>query len=119
MGGFADHNTFGGELFKVNVFTRELKAEEIKEMFSEGMCSEVEESYGRTRYLKWSDFLLEERSGNVTEIDIRCGTDRNRWDVLYLDSFYNKQLTKDLIQSLRSSWDILEDFVGAKITEGF
>merc|ERR1739848_99080 len=89
-GGFVDIDAFGGELFKANVFNRELTAEEIKEMFSEGLCSEVEERYGRAVYLKWSDFLLEERSGNVTEID-----------------------------SLRSNWDILEDFVGATVTDSF
>jgi hypothetical protein len=118
-GGFTEQNSFGGELFKVNVFIRELTAEEIKRMFSDGMCSEVEESYGRTRYLKWSDFLLEERSGNVTEIDMGCRTEQSRWDVLYLESFYNKPLTNDLIQRLRTSWDMLEDFIGATVTERF
>ena len=107
-GGFTDGDAFGGELFKANVFNRELTAEEIKEMFSEGLCSEVEEKYGRARYLKWSDFLLEERSGNVTEIDVGCGSkELSRWDVLFLDAFYNRTLTKDLINTLRSSWDIL------------
>ena len=37
-----------------------------------GLCSEVEEIYGRSRYLKWKDMLLEEKSGNVTEIDVGC-----------------------------------------------
>jgi len=118
-GGFVEINSFGGELFKVNVFIRELTAEEIKRMFLEGMCSDIEESYGRTRYLKWSDFLLEERSGNVTEIDMGCRTEQSRWDVLYLESFYNKLLTRDLLQRLRSSWDMLEDFVGATVTDRF
>ena len=108
-GGFVDAESFAGELFKANVFNRELSSKEIKEMNSEGFCSEVEEKYGRTRYLKWSDFLLEERSGNVTEIDVGCGTKTkgSRWDVLFLESFYNKVLTKELLESLRSNWNVL------------
>ena len=108
-GGFKDEESFAGELFKANVFNRELSSEEINEMNSEGFCSEVEEKYGRTRYLKWSDFLLEERSGNVTEINVGCGTKRigSRWDVLFLESFYNKVLTKELLESLRSNWNVL------------
>ncbi|XP_063680300.1 C-reactive protein 1.4-like [Bolinopsis microptera] len=71
-GGFADDNAFGGELFKVNVFDKELEAAEVKEMTDAGKCSDVEEKYGRSRYLKWEDLLLEEKSGNVTEIDVGC-----------------------------------------------
>ena len=106
-GGFTDGDAFGGLLFKANVFNRELTAEEIKEMFLGGVCSEVEEKYGRTAYLKWSDFLLDERSGNVTEVDVGCSSGRSRWDVLFLDSFYNKVLSLELIDKLRNNWDIL------------
>ena len=65
---------FGGELFKVNLFDEELSAAEVKEMADGGLCSEVEEKYGRSRNLKWEDMLLEEKSGNVTEIDVGCST---------------------------------------------
>ena len=106
-GGFTDGQAFGGILFKANVFNRELKAEEIKEMFLGGVCSNIEEKYGRTAYLKWSDFLLDERSGNVTEVDVGCSSGKSRWDVLYLDSFYNKVLSLELIEKLRNNWDIL------------
>ena len=65
-GGFQDDNAFGGEVFKVNLFDKELSAAEVKEMADGGLRSEVEEKYGRSRYLKWEDILLEEKSGNVT-----------------------------------------------------
>ena len=71
-GGFGDNNAFGGELFKMNAFDKELEAAEVKEMADAGKCSDVEEKYGRSRYLKWEDLLLEEKSGNVTEIDVGC-----------------------------------------------
>ena len=71
-GGFDNENAFGGELYKVNVFDKELNASEVKEMKEAGMCSDVEEKYGRTRYLKWEDLMLEVRSGNVTEVDVGC-----------------------------------------------
>ena len=106
-GGFADDNAFGGELFKINVFNKELTGAEIKEMKDGGICSELELGYGRTRYLKWSDFLLEERSGNVTEIDVGCDNESSRWDILSTSPFLNKPLTQDMIDSLRSGWDIL------------
>ena len=69
---FKNTYAFGGELYKVNVFDKELNSSEVQEMKEGGMCSEVEEKYGRRRYLKWEDVLLEERSGNVTEVDVGC-----------------------------------------------
>ena len=49
------NNPFGGELFKMNLFDKEMSAAEVKEMADGGLCSEVEEKYGRSRYLKWED----------------------------------------------------------------
>ena len=57
------------------MFAKELEAAEVREMKEGGMCSEVEEKYGRGRYLKWEDLLLEERTGNVTEIDVGCNSE--------------------------------------------
>ena len=49
------------------------------------------------------------RSGNVTEIDVGCRDEEIHpiWDVLYDKVYYNKVLTKDLLNTLRSSWDQL------------
>ena len=71
-GGFQDRNAFGGELYKVNVFDKELSAGEVKEMSDSGMCSDVEDKYGERRRLKWEEMLLKDRSGTVIEIDTGC-----------------------------------------------
>ena len=63
---------FGGELYKVNFFTKEMTGQEILEMKEAGLCSDVEEKYGRFRYLRWEDILLEERTGNITEVSTGC-----------------------------------------------
>ena len=81
--GFQDTNAFGGELFKANVFSKELSASEVQDMWKGGLCSEVEEKYGRTRYLKWEDILLEDKSGNVTEIDVGCYPEVKEEDPLF------------------------------------
>ena len=71
-GGFQDQNAFGGELYKVNVFDKELSAGEVKEMSDSGMCSDVEEkNEGRIR-LKWNEMLQKSRSGTVLEVDVGC-----------------------------------------------
>ena len=123
------NNPFGGELFKANLFDKELSAAEVKEMADGGLCSEVEEKYGRSRYLKWEDMLLEEKSGNVTVIDVGCtpelkqedkeeasisedcecedGTTLSRWDLLRGDKFFNKTVTVELVEELKETWDIL------------
>ena len=144
---------FGGELFKVNFFAKELTGEEVLGMKEAGLCSDVEESYGRVRYLRWEDLLLEQRNGNITEVEPGCpartcpteeeekeeeeptpgprqgrsdaaeenGTECEeceececeekkeitRWDILYSEEFFNRTLTVDLLDKIRSYWDIL------------
>ena len=70
--GFQDRHAFGGELYKVNVFNKELSAGQVKEMSDSGMCSDVEDKYGERRRLKWEEMVLEEKSGNVIEIGVGC-----------------------------------------------
>jgi hypothetical protein len=74
-----------------------------------GLCSEVEEGYGRSRYLKWEDFLLEEKSGNVTEIDVGCiaKPSFSRWDLLRGERFFNKTVSVEMVEELTKSWNIL------------
>ncbi|XP_063685828.1 sushi, von Willebrand factor type A, EGF and pentraxin domain-containing protein 1-like isoform X2 [Bolinopsis microptera] len=142
---------FGGELFKVNFFAKELTGEEVLEMKEAGLCSDVEESYGRVRYLRWEDLLLEQRNGNITEVEPGCpartcptekeeteeptpgsregrndAAEKNRtececeekkeitqWDILYSEDIFNRTLPVDLLEKIRSYWDIL----GVTITE--
>ena len=127
---FSDKQAFGGVLFKVNIFDKELDASEVKDMADGGLCSDVEEKYGRSRHLKWEDLLLEEKSGNVTEIDVGCtpepkkedgkektnntedcecdlGTTFTRWDLLRGDKFFNKTVSVELVEELKQTWEIL------------
>ena len=64
--GMDSADIFGGELYKLNMFTRKLNDSEIKEMALD-MCSEVEIKYGDERGLKWEDVLQKTKYGNVIE----------------------------------------------------
>ena len=57
---------FGGELYKLDIYSEQLTSSQISEIADSGMCSEVEEKY-ETRRLKWEEILTKERQGNVTE----------------------------------------------------
>ena len=57
---------FGGELTKLNIFSKELSAEEVREMWEGGIFSRVEMNHQDTRYIKWEDILTWERTGTVT-----------------------------------------------------
>ena len=69
--GMDNNDIFGGELFKLNMFSKKLSDAEIKEM-ARDMCFEVEETYGEVRAIKWEDVLLKTRTGNITEIESGC-----------------------------------------------
>ena len=137
---FSDKQAFGGVLFKVNIFDKELDASEVKDMADGGLCSEVEEKYGRSRHLKWEDLLLEEKSGNVTEIDVGCtpepknkdevvetnstedceceqenGTTFSRWDLLRGENFFNKTVSVELVEELKQTWEILGNYLNVSV----
>ena len=116
---------FGGDMFKVNVFDKELDASQVKAMADAGLCSDVEEQYGRSRFLKWEDLLLEEKTGNVTEIDVGCypevdeeesnSTEEceceeksfSRWDLLKSDKYFNRTVSAEMVEQLKETWEVL------------
>ena len=65
---------FGGEMAKLNVFSKELSAAEIKAMSDSGIGSNIEETYGEQRHIRWEDILLKPRTGNVAEIKLPAST---------------------------------------------
>ena len=81
--GMDAYDIFGGELYKLNMFTRKLSDSEIREMALD-MCSEVERKYGDERGLKWEDVLQKTKYGNVTEIIAgpQCKSFSNLWSKL-------------------------------------
>jgi chromosome segregation ATPase len=70
-GGMTVGNAFGGEIYKLNFFSKELSSNEVEEM-AEDQCNLVEETYGDTRHVKWEDILSKSRNRNVTEIENGC-----------------------------------------------
>ena len=63
-------NTFGGELFKLNIFSKKFTAAEVKSMYQAGMCSEAEKIHGSYRRLTWESILQQRRYGNVQLVDL-------------------------------------------------
>ena len=62
---------FGGEMFYLNFYAKELSASEVKRMSDAGMCGDVlMKEHEDTRLVKWEDILNKLRSGTVTDIDI-------------------------------------------------
>ena len=59
---------------KLNVFSKELNAAEIKAMSDAGIESNIEETHGEQRHIKWEDILLKPRTGNVAEIEVPAST---------------------------------------------
>ena len=62
---------FGGELYKLNLFSKELSSSEVLEM-SRDKCSEIELTYGDVRSITWEEILQRSRNGDVREIDSGC-----------------------------------------------
>ena len=69
--GMDNYDIFGGEMYKLNVFSRKLSDSEIKRM-SRNKCSCEEVTFSEERMIKWEDILLKTRTGTVTEIDSGC-----------------------------------------------
>ena len=63
---------FHGEMYKVNLFVKELSASEVKMMAEGGLCSCVEDGYGSHTVLKWEDLIVKQRTGDVKDIDVGC-----------------------------------------------
>ncbi|XP_063689736.1 uncharacterized protein LOC134822556 [Bolinopsis microptera] len=74
--GMDSGDIFGGELYKLNVFSKKLSQSEVQEMATE-MCSEVEETYEDERSIKWEDIVLKTRNGDITEIGSGCLTTKH------------------------------------------
>ena len=75
-GGFQSSQSFGGELFKLNVFSRKLTWTEVSEMYSAGRCSDVEKEHDDTRQLMWEQILLQPKTGNVRTVSEMCAVEK-------------------------------------------
>ncbi|KAL5269037.1 hypothetical protein ACHWQZ_G002757 [Mnemiopsis leidyi] len=57
---------FGGQLYKLNLYSEVLSPSDIRQMSEAGMCSSVEQRH-ETRTLTWERILTEPRYGDVRE----------------------------------------------------
>ena len=63
---------FGGEMFGFNLFAKELTGEEITELSTDGLCTDIPESLETYRLIRWEDILELPRSENIQNIEIQC-----------------------------------------------
>ena len=113
---------FGGELYDMNIFSTQLSAEQVKEMYSQGRCANYSQTFGQETFLRWKDVLLQERHGNVTDVEMsECDhthpteedtTDgvEKKWQFLRGTNFYNKVVSEELISDIRARLELLGEF---------
>ena len=65
---------FAGEMLGLNVYSKELSAEEVRRLSDAGMCSREDDENEDVRVLRWEDLLKKSRTGTVTEFSVvdRC-----------------------------------------------
>ena len=70
-GDFREYFSFGGELQKLNMYSKKLNSTEVKEIYKAGRCSHIETRKGQrySRELKWERILEQQRFGNVSIVD--------------------------------------------------
>ncbi|XP_063693680.1 pentraxin-related protein PTX3-like [Bolinopsis microptera] len=65
----SEHEIFGGQLMKLNIFGKELSGTEVAEMYRGGRCSEVEKKFDNVRFITWGSILSQPRTGNVRKVN--------------------------------------------------
>ena len=63
---------FGGEMFNLNMFSRELTASEVASLSENGLCTPIPESLEDYRRIKWEEILKLSRSGTVQDFHTGC-----------------------------------------------
>jgi len=71
-GAFDVTQSFGGELYQLNVFARKLRLEEIVGMFFDGRCSDLTSSLKYDLAIGWEDFINAPRYGDVQVVSAGC-----------------------------------------------
>jgi len=81
-GSFALSQSYGGDLYQLNVFSRKLPVEDVVTMYHGGICGKPLSSLVRDIVISWNDVLDAPRSGavNVTSVGCKFRTDRKFLD---------------------------------------
>ena len=71
---FNPSHPFGGELAKLNLYSRTLTDQEVAEMYSSGICSNYEHSLTEDTFLSWDTLLGDEteKHGNIVKFNLTC-----------------------------------------------
>ena len=105
-----DPRIFGGQLFKLNMFSEKLSEEQIKEMATLGLCTDKEEEYDEIRKLLWEEVMSLPRGGSVFEVDSGCP---NR------EQFMNQiNDLKDKLELLKTMLNVTNEELEASVEEG-
>ena len=95
-GGFTINQSFGGEIYGLQMFNRALTTHEVRTVYEAGLC--VSSASLPNTYLAWGDFLAGERRGEVEVVEVGCSV----WDLLV--GFQGVEIGKELIASLKRSF---------------
>lgn len=114
---------FGGQLFDTNIYSIQLTAGQVKEIFNDGRCGNSSGTFGEETFLSWSDILDEDRTGNVTEVLLEdCDhehvhpkeeeeeEEEGTWDFLYHQHFHDRIISNELIINIMSQLELLAEF---------
>ena len=118
--GFYSAFIFGGELYKLNFFSKELSSSEVLEM-SRDKCTEIELTYGDVRSIKWEEILQRSRNGDVREIASGCMSPLQK-ELQLMEVKLNKTLeelrnSSQLLNETRSELGRMKEEKAAKDTE--
>ena len=118
---------FGGELYDTNFLSIELSADQIREMYSEGRCSNYSQKFADNTVLSWDDILDQQRTGSVTEISLEAcnhthpteeSTEESTvWDFLRGKEFYNLLISEEMLSKTEERFDILGEFTNHTIDD--
>jgi len=94
-GSFDLKQSFGGDLYQLNVFSRKLLAEDVAAMYYDGKCSKLSSSLVHNIVISWKDILDAPRNGAVHETSAECNS---RTDHTFFDKV-NKLVLQELLTS--------------------
>jgi len=76
-GGYDINQSFGGELYQLNVFERKLRREEVVGMYFDGRCSDLTSSLKYDLAVGWEEFINAPRNGKVQLVSAGCENSGN------------------------------------------
>jgi len=126
---------FGGELYDTNIYSSQLSASEVENMFTRGRCGNYSQTFGDKILISWQEILQENRQGSVSDVELdECDTnhthpeeeketesrahhDSGKWDFLRGRNFYNKIISEDFFDDMIGRLDLIAQFTNHTIDD--